>query len=174
MTHGDYKPSPRPPPSDLGEDGPPTATPHPRPPATAPPGGTKTREERALYEEAAHVTKRIRVLHPKTSPVGYCAPLGGSIRLVCQSLRDRPKREPLASHRARAIYSTRAYYLMLVESAALAITRGAMCAFPPNARPHTCHSEHVRCPSPRPCSDRPKTLYNDQSSPRWRIQASGE
>ena len=40
--------------------------------------------ERALYEEAAHVTKRIRVLHPKTSPAGYCAPLGASIQLVCK------------------------------------------------------------------------------------------
>ena len=40
--------------------------------------------ERALYEEAAHVTKRIRVLHPKTSPAGYCAPLGASVRSVSQ------------------------------------------------------------------------------------------
>ena len=60
------------------------ATHHHHHPTTTPPGGTKTHEERALYEEAAHVTKRIRVLHPKTSPAGYCAPLGASIRMVCQ------------------------------------------------------------------------------------------
>ena len=58
------------------------ATHHHHHPTTTPPGGTKTHEERALYEEAAHVTKRIRVLHPKTSPAGYCAPLGASIRFV--------------------------------------------------------------------------------------------
>ena len=56
--------------------------------STTPPGGTKTHEERALYEEAAHVTKRIRVLHPKTSPAGYCAPLGTSIRMVSDFLLE--------------------------------------------------------------------------------------
>ena len=49
--------------------------------------------ERALYEEAAHVTKRIRVLHPKTSPAGYCAPLGASIRMVCKFLLEGAKRQ---------------------------------------------------------------------------------
>ena len=46
-----------------------------------------------MYEEAAHVTKRIRVLHPKTSPAGYCAPLGASIRMVCKFLLEGAKRQ---------------------------------------------------------------------------------
>ena len=56
------------------------ATHHHHQPTTTPPGGTKTHEERALYEETAPITKRDRVLHPKTSPTGYCAPLGDTVR----------------------------------------------------------------------------------------------
>ena len=68
---------------------------HPWPPTTTttPLEGTKTHEERALYEEAAHVTKRIRVLHPKTSPAGYCAPLGASIQLVSDFSLEGPKEQ---------------------------------------------------------------------------------
>ena len=69
------------------------ATHHHHHPTTTPPGGTKTHEERALYEEAAHVTKRIRVLHPKTSPAGYCAPLGASIRSVSQFSSEGTKEQ---------------------------------------------------------------------------------
>ena len=72
MTHGDYQPVLHPPPSDLGEHGPHLYThPHHHPTIT-PLRALQTHQVRALYEEAARVTKRNRYLHPKTSRTGYC------------------------------------------------------------------------------------------------------
>ena len=80
MTHGEYQPASHPPPSDPEEFGPLITIHHPPPP---PPWfGTQTVTERVLYEEAAHITKRIRVVQPKAYPAGYCAPPGASIRCV--------------------------------------------------------------------------------------------
>ena len=75
-THGHYQPALRPPPSDLVEYGPLSATDHH--PAAPPWFGPEPARERALHARTAHVTKRIRVLHPKTYPAGYCAPRGDS------------------------------------------------------------------------------------------------
>jgi hypothetical protein len=65
--------------------------------------GTQPVSERALYEEAAHITKRIRVLHPKTSPAGYCAPLGGPIRFVSDFSSEGTKEQRVVGYARKRV-----------------------------------------------------------------------